>query len=263
MHGHDPLAGALAPRHLRWLERGVLRVPQGHGGGLIFDMRYLPISHAHIGSIAFGNLESSVQEAMVRHLGPAACSMTSAPTSGFFSMLGAHLAGFEEGHVYAFEAAPENAEAIRRQRQAERDRQHHDDRQGRLLARRPRPPSGRRRPELVKARGLRRAPQHRAGDRGRAGRDRRSAGAGRAARRRRWSRSTSRGRRSPCSRVCARRSSAIARPSSASSTTPTPSSSRLMAEHRLPADQPRGHDPGRRGGGERTRAGAAARRSGD
>ena len=44
---------------------------------------------------------------------------------GFFSLLGAHLSGLHDGHVYAFEAAPENAEAIRRQRRAQRDRQHH------------------------------------------------------------------------------------------------------------------------------------------
>jgi FkbM family methyltransferase len=111
MHGHDPLAVALRPA-LGWLEGGVLRVPQGHGGGLIFDMRYLPISHAHIGSIAFGNLESSVQEAMVRHLGSGGVFYDIGANLGFFSMLGAHLAGLEEGHVYAFEAAPENAEAI-------------------------------------------------------------------------------------------------------------------------------------------------------
>ena len=35
---------------VRWLESGVLRVPQGYAGGLAFDMRYLPIAHAHIGS---------------------------------------------------------------------------------------------------------------------------------------------------------------------------------------------------------------------
>jgi FkbM family methyltransferase len=76
-------------------------------------MRYLPISHAHVGSIAFGNLESSVQEAMVRHLGRGGVFYDIGANLGFFAMLGAHLAGLHEGHVYAFEAAPENAEAIR------------------------------------------------------------------------------------------------------------------------------------------------------
>ncbi len=110
-HG-DPASLALRGG-IRWLERGLLHVPQGHGGGLVLDMRYLPISHAHIGSIAFGNLESSVQEAMVRHLGRGDVFYDIGANLGFFSMLGAHLAGIDEGRVYAFEAAPENAEAIR------------------------------------------------------------------------------------------------------------------------------------------------------
>src|SRR5436305_1336358 len=61
MSGSDPGARAMGVA-VRWLEGGVLRVPQGRAGGLAFDMRHLPISHAHIGSIAFGNLESAVQE---------------------------------------------------------------------------------------------------------------------------------------------------------------------------------------------------------
>src|SRR5436190_14404712 len=65
----DPAALALGA-FFRWLERGRLYVPQGHAGGLMFEMRYLPLSHAHLGSIAFGNLETAVQEAMIRHLGP-------------------------------------------------------------------------------------------------------------------------------------------------------------------------------------------------
>jgi FkbM family methyltransferase len=97
-----------------WLEDGVLRVPQGHAGGLAFDMRYLPISHAHVGSIAGGNLESAVQEAMVRHLGRGEVFYDIGANLGFFSLLAAHLSGLREGRVYAFEAAPDNAEAIRR-----------------------------------------------------------------------------------------------------------------------------------------------------
>lgn len=95
------------------LERGVLRVPQGYAGGLAFDMRHLPISHAHFGSIAFGNLESAVQEAMVRHLGRGGIFYDIGANIGFFAMLGAHLAGVDAGRVYAFEAAPDNADAIR------------------------------------------------------------------------------------------------------------------------------------------------------
>jgi FkbM family methyltransferase len=95
------------------LEQGILRVPQGHGGGLALDMRYLPLSHAHLGSLAYGNLESAVQEAMVRHLGRGGVFYDIGANLGFFSLLGAHLAGLREGRVYAFEAAPDNAEAIR------------------------------------------------------------------------------------------------------------------------------------------------------
>jgi FkbM family methyltransferase len=99
---------------VNWLEDGVLRVPQGYAGGLAFDMRYLPISHAHVGSIAGGNLESAVQEAMVRHLGRGAVFYDIGANLGFFSLLGAHLCGLSEGRVYAFEAAPDNVTAIRR-----------------------------------------------------------------------------------------------------------------------------------------------------
>ena len=98
---------------IAWLESGVLRVYQGHAGGLAFDMRHLPISHAHVGSIAAGNLESAVQEAMVRHLPRGAVFYDIGANLGFFSLLGAHMTGLTEGRVYAFEAAPDNAEAIR------------------------------------------------------------------------------------------------------------------------------------------------------
>jgi FkbM family methyltransferase len=109
----EGLSGVALGLLLGRLERGVLRVPQGPAGGLAFDMRYLPVSHAHFGSIAFGNLESAVQEAMVRHLGDGGVFYDIGANLGFFALLGAHLAGLDTGHVYAFEAAPENAEAIR------------------------------------------------------------------------------------------------------------------------------------------------------
>lgn len=109
--GRDPVSRAMGVG-VRWLESGVLRIPQGHGGGIALDMRYLPVSHAHFGSLAFGNLETAVQEAMVRHLGPGGVFYDIGANLGFFSLLGAHLAG-REGRVYAFEAAPDNAEAIR------------------------------------------------------------------------------------------------------------------------------------------------------
>jgi FkbM family methyltransferase len=112
MLGSGPRARVLRAG-VRWLEAGVLRVPQGYAGGLAFDMRYLPIAHAHIGSIAGGNLESAVQEAMLRHLARGAVFYDIGANLGFFSLLGAHMAGLADGRVYAFEAAPDNAEAIR------------------------------------------------------------------------------------------------------------------------------------------------------
>lgn len=114
--GTKPSSRLMGPA-IRALENGVLRIPQGHAGGLALDLRYLPISHAHLGSIAFGNLESEVQEAMVRHLGRGGVFYDIGANLGFFSLLAAHLAGVEEGHVYAFEAAPENAVAIARNAQ--------------------------------------------------------------------------------------------------------------------------------------------------
>lgn len=113
MTGTSPSSRVLR-QLVRALENGVLRVPQGHAGGLALDLKYLPISHAHLGSIAFGNLESEVQEAMIRHLGRGGVFYDIGANLGFFALLGAHLVGLEEGHVYAFEAAPENAAAITR-----------------------------------------------------------------------------------------------------------------------------------------------------
>ncbi len=98
---------------VRWLESGWLRVQTGRAGMIRLSLRYLPISHSQIGSIAFGDLESSVQEAMVRHLEPGAVMYDIGANIGFFSLLGARLTGPEPGHVYAFEPAPVNAEAIR------------------------------------------------------------------------------------------------------------------------------------------------------
>ncbi len=95
------------------LERGILRVPQGRGQGLILDMSYIPISHAHAGALASGNLEGSVQEALVRHIGTRDVVYDIGANLGFFSLLAARLVG-PAGRVYAFEPAPENAEAIRR-----------------------------------------------------------------------------------------------------------------------------------------------------
>ena len=109
--GATPRARALGV-FVRWLESGWLRVQTGRAGMIRLSLRHLPISHSQIGSIAFGDLESSVQEAMVRHLAPGTVMYDIGANIGFFSLLGARLAGPEPGHVYAFEPAPANAEAI-------------------------------------------------------------------------------------------------------------------------------------------------------
>jgi FkbM family methyltransferase len=94
------------------VEAGTMVVPSGHAEGLKFDMARLPISHAHFGSLTYGTLESAVQEAMVRHLGPGGVFYDIGANLGFFALLGARFVG-DTGVVYAFEAAPDNAEAIR------------------------------------------------------------------------------------------------------------------------------------------------------
>ncbi len=108
-----PAGMALRP-FLRWMAGGSIVVPMGLGGGLRLDMSGIPLSHAHIGSLAFGNLEQSVQEAMLRHLGTGGVFYDIGANVGFFAMLGAHLSGFEAGHAYAFEPTPDNAAEIRR-----------------------------------------------------------------------------------------------------------------------------------------------------
>jgi FkbM family methyltransferase len=109
---HDTATGALLRPGLAWLSRGDLVVAYGLGAGLRMSMRWLPISHAHLGSIAFGNLESSVQEAMLRHVPPGGVFYDVGANLGFFALLGAHMTG-PEGRVLAFEPAPDNAAAIR------------------------------------------------------------------------------------------------------------------------------------------------------
>lgn len=108
--GHRPVDRAMGAG-VRWLESGVVRIPSGHAAGLALDMSHLPISHAHFGSLAYGNLETSVQEAMLRHLGPGDVFYDVGANLGFFALLGARMVG-DGGRVYAFEAAPDNAQAI-------------------------------------------------------------------------------------------------------------------------------------------------------
>lgn len=98
----------------RWLSRGSITVPMGLGGGLQLDLHGIPLSHAHIGSLAFGNLEQSVQEAMLRHLGHGGVFYDIGANVGFFALLAGHMGGYGVGRVYAFEPTPDNADEIRR-----------------------------------------------------------------------------------------------------------------------------------------------------
>jgi FkbM family methyltransferase len=100
-------------RMARWIASGPISIPQGLGGGLVLDMRHIPLSHAHLGSLAFGDLEQPVQEAMRRHLGPGGVFYDIGANIGFFALLAAHFVDTGQGHVYAFEPTPDNAAEIR------------------------------------------------------------------------------------------------------------------------------------------------------
>jgi FkbM family methyltransferase len=109
----SPAARALLRPAARWLNRGSIVVPSGRAGGLRLAKAHLPLAHAHLGSLAYGDLETAVQEALRRHLGPGDVLYDIGANLGFFSLLGAVFVGVERGRVYAFEPAPDNARAIR------------------------------------------------------------------------------------------------------------------------------------------------------
>lgn len=104
-------ASGLGRAATRGLESGTVTVPAGPAQGIRFRLRRLPLDHAHFGAIVNGRLEIAVQEAMIRHLPPGGVLFDVGANLGFFSLLGARLAG-PSGHVYAFEPVPENAEAL-------------------------------------------------------------------------------------------------------------------------------------------------------
>jgi FkbM family methyltransferase len=104
-------AGPLPAAAVRRLEARQLTVLAGRGQGLRFDLRHVRIDHAHFGAIVHGLLETSVQEAFIRHLGEGGVLYDIGANVGFFSLLGARLVG-DAGHVYSFEPAPENCTAI-------------------------------------------------------------------------------------------------------------------------------------------------------
>ena len=89
---------------------------------------------------------------MVRHLRRGGVFYDIGANLGFFSLLAAHLAGLEEGRVYAFEAAPDNAEAIRVNAALNQIPNVIVIAKAVAGALGTRPPAGGRRPELVEAR---------------------------------------------------------------------------------------------------------------
>jgi len=98
---------------VRWLARGELTVPSGRAQGLRLSLEGLPPDHAHLGAIAYGLLETAVQEALVRHLPRGGTLVDVGANVGFFTLLGARLVG-PDGRVAALEPAPVSAAAIRR-----------------------------------------------------------------------------------------------------------------------------------------------------
>ncbi|HZU61961.1 MAG TPA: FkbM family methyltransferase, partial [Solirubrobacteraceae bacterium] len=97
---------------VQWLESGAISVQAGRGGSLLLDMGHVSLSHVQLGGMVFGDLETSVQEALVRHLGDGGVLYDIGANVGFFALLGARLAGRPDGLVYAFEPAPANVRAI-------------------------------------------------------------------------------------------------------------------------------------------------------
>lgn len=107
----SPLLQAAVEPGRRWLNAKPIQIPAGLAHGMWISKSDLPLTHAHLGSVAFGNLEASVQEALLRHLGPGDVFYDIGANLGFFALLGARLVG-PEGRVFAFEPAPANAGAI-------------------------------------------------------------------------------------------------------------------------------------------------------
>jgi len=97
---------------LRPLRSGRAEVASGVGRGLRFDVTRLPLEHAHAHHMLRGTLEIPVQQALLRHLGPGGVLFDIGANVGFFTLLGARLAG-DGGRVFSFEPVPANAASIR------------------------------------------------------------------------------------------------------------------------------------------------------
>jgi len=89
----------------RFLARGEVGVVGGLALGLRFPARALPPGHAHTRQLLRGELEVPVQEALRRTLPPGGVLWDVGANVGFFSLLGARLAG-SGGRVVAWEPVP-------------------------------------------------------------------------------------------------------------------------------------------------------------
>ncbi|HEV3230430.1 MAG TPA: FkbM family methyltransferase [Solirubrobacteraceae bacterium] len=103
-------ARALSPL-LWWLGRGPVRVADGPAAGLRLARADVVACHIQAFGLVRGTLELPVQEALRRTLGPGATLYDIGANIGFFSLLGARLAG-PRGHVFAFEPHPQSAALI-------------------------------------------------------------------------------------------------------------------------------------------------------
>jgi FkbM family methyltransferase len=108
----NPAVRALAAPLRWWLRRGSIGVAGGPAAGLRLSLEHLPLAHAHVGLLSSGWLEAEVQAAMRRHLGSGGVMYDIGANVGFFTLLGARIAG-PGGRVYAIEPVPENAAAVR------------------------------------------------------------------------------------------------------------------------------------------------------
>jgi FkbM family methyltransferase len=105
--GHPALAA------LRWwLRRGHVRVPDGPGNGLRLARADVVAQHIQAFGLVRGTLETSVQEAMRRTVASGGTFYDIGANLGFFSLLGARMAG-PDGRVIAFEPHPANAALIK------------------------------------------------------------------------------------------------------------------------------------------------------
>jgi FkbM family methyltransferase len=94
------------------LASGSIHVRGGPAFGLRLTGRLLDLDHRQGYGLVRGVLETEVQEALRRHVGPGAVVFDVGANIGFFSLLSAKLAG-REGCVVAFEPVPRNAAAVR------------------------------------------------------------------------------------------------------------------------------------------------------